>query len=186
MRWIALALGLVLGGCSVSSAVSSGHNTALDSVDLLSMTDRMARSVAAESRVNEAYLRRGPLNVVCQPVENNLTGEVLPAGQAEVFVARVRYLLSKHEPQKFTWVMNRDSYYRLRNRELDVDLGPSPDRIQPEYALTARFSSLTDEDSRRRSAAYLCVYQLASIRDGTVLWTDKYEVKKTAVKGMLD
>jgi hypothetical protein len=170
----------------VSSAVSSGHNTALDSVDLVSMTDLMARSLAAEPRVNEAYAKRGALNVVVQRVENNLTGEILPAGQAEVFVARVRYLLSKHEPQKFTWVMNRDSYYRLRGKELDVDLGPAPERIQPEYALVARFSSLADEDLRRRSAAYLCVYQLTSIKDGTVLWTDKYEVKKTAVKGMLD
>jgi len=183
--WL-LAMSALVGGCSVSSAVSSGHNTALDSVDLVSMTDLMARSLAAEPRVNEVYAKRGPLNVVCQPVENNLTGEILPAGQAEVFVARVRYLLSKHEPQKFTWVMNRDSYYRLRGRELDVDLGPAPERIQPEYALVARFSSLADESSRRRTEAYLCVYQLTSIRDGAVIWTDKYEVKKTAVKGMLD
>src|SRR5688500_2000462 len=122
MRWALVLLMLVGAGCSVSSAVSHGHNTALDSVDLVTMTDQMARSLAGESRVNEAYAKRGPLNVVVQPVENNLTGEILPAGQAEVFVARVRYLLSKHEPQKFTWVMNRDSYYRLRNKELDVDL----------------------------------------------------------------
>ena len=58
-------------------------------------------ALAAEPRVNEIYTNRGPLNVVCQPAENNLTGEILPAGQAEVFVARVRYLLSKHEPQKW-------------------------------------------------------------------------------------
>jgi hypothetical protein len=51
MRWILVFLGL-MSGCSVSSAVSSGHNTALDSVDLVSMTDRMARSLAAEPRVN--------------------------------------------------------------------------------------------------------------------------------------
>jgi len=177
---------LLLSGCSVSSAVSSGHNTALDSVDLVTMTDQMARNLAAEPRVDEAYAKRGSLNVVVQPVENNLTGEILPTGQAEVFVARVRYLLSKHEPQKFTWVMNRDSFYRLRNRELDVDLGPAPERVSPEYALVARVSSLADENSKGRSAAYLCVYQLTSIKDGTVLWTDKYEVKKTAVKGMLD
>jgi len=186
MRWVLVALTLILGGCSVSSAVSSGHNTALDSVDLVTMTDQMARSLAAEPRVTDAYTKHGSLNVVCQPVENNLTGEILPSGQAEVFVARVRYLLSKHEPQKFTWVINRDSYYRLRQKELDVDLGPAPERIQPEYALVARFSSLADENINRRSAAYLCVYQLTSIKDGTVLWTDKYEVKKTAVKGMLD
>ncbi len=179
-----MAMGL--GGCSVSSAVSSGHNTALDSVDLVSMTDLMARSLASEPKVAEVYAKRGALRVVVQAVENHLTGEILPAGQGEVFVARVRYLLSKHEPQKFVWVMNRDSYYRLRNREVDVDLGPAPERIQPEYALVARFSSLADESSKRRSAAYLCVYQLTSIRDGEVMWTDRYEVKKTAVKGFLD
>src|SRR5258706_5951918 len=100
MRWILVALGLVLGGCSVSSAVSSGHNTALDSVDLVSMTDRMARSLAAEPRVNELYAKRGALNVVCQPVENNLTGEILPAGQAGGFVARVRDLPRQNPPQQ--------------------------------------------------------------------------------------
>src|SRR5215212_11425146 len=111
MRWALVLLGLMSAGCSVSSAVSSGHNTALDSVDLVSMTDLMARSIAAESRVQEAYASRGPLSIVVQPVENNLTGEILPAGQAEAFVARVRFLLSKHDPQKYVWVMNRDSYY---------------------------------------------------------------------------
>ena len=181
-----LLLLVFAGGCSVSSAVSSGHNTALDSVDLVSMTDQMARSIAGESRVQEAYAKRGPLSIVVQPVENNLTGEILPAGQAEAFVARVRYLLSKHDPQRYVWVMNRDSYYRLRQKELDVDLGPAPEKVQPEYALWARFSSLTDESSKRRTAAYLCVYQLTSMKDGVVLWTDRYEVKKTAVKGMLD
>ena len=186
MRWALLSLIFICGGCAVSSAVSSGHNTALDAVDLVSMTEQMARSMSAEPRINEAFAKNGSLNVVCQPVENNLTGEILPSGQAELFVARVRFLLSRHDPQKFTWVMNRDSYYRLRNKELDVDLGPAPERVQPEYALVARFSSLADEDIRHRSAAYLCVYQLTSIRDGSVLWTDKYEVKKTAVKGMLD
>jgi Peptidoglycan-synthase activator LpoB len=185
-RGIAIALVLALGGCGVSSAVSHGHNTALDGVDLVSMTDQMARSIAAEERVAVAYAKNGPLKIVVQPVENHLTGEILPAGQAEMFTARVRFLLSRHEPAKFVWVMNRDSYYRLRQRELDVDLGPEPGRVQPEYALVARFSSLTDESSRSRTAAYLCVYQLTNMRDGMVIWTDRYEVKKTAVKGMFD
>jgi len=59
-------------------------------------------------------------------------------------------------------------------------------RVQPEYALTARFSSITDESSKHRSSYYLCVYNLTDINTGQTLWTDKYEVKKTAVKGFLD
>src|SRR5436853_7667455 len=99
MSWSWLLIGtitLATAGCSVSSAVSSGHNTALDSVDLVSMTDLMARSIAGESRVQEVYARHGALSIVVQPVENNLTGEILPAGQAEAVVARVRYLMSQH------------------------------------------------------------------------------------------
>jgi hypothetical protein len=173
---------MLLGGCA--SAVSSGHNTALDSVDLVQMTDAMARSLAGEGRVNNALQRSGKLTVVVQPVENRLTGEVLPPGQAEAFVARVRALLSKHAPDKFAWCMNRDDFYKLRGREIDP--GPDPDRVQPEYALTARFMSLTDESSHHRTAAYLCSYSLTSLKTGDVLWMDKYEVKKMAVKGFLD
>jgi hypothetical protein len=181
-----LAFLLLASGCTVATAVSSGHNTALDSVDLVGMTDQMSRSIAGAPQVHEAVAKKGTLTIVVQPVENQLTGEILPAGQAEAFTGRVRSLLSKHAPDRFTWVMNRDAFNRLRQRELDFDLGPSPEKIQPEYALVARFQSLTDESSKRRTAAYLCVYQLTNIKDGTVLWTDRYEVKKTAVKGFLD
>ena len=116
-----------------------------------------------------------------------MTAEVLPRGPAEAFTARVRTLLSKHNPGQFEWIMNRDAYYRLRQQELaGVELGPSPDAVNPQYALTAKFSSLTAEDSKRRSSYYLCVYELTDLQHRTLLWSDKYEVKKIAVKGFLD
>lgn len=187
MRYLALILlATLVSGCSVSTAVSSGHNTALDAADLQTMTDQMAMSIGGSDKVREAISQKGKLLVVVQPVENRLTGEVLPQGPAEAFTARVRYLLSKHAADRFTWVMNRDAFYRLREQELDVELGPAPDRVQPEYALTAIFSSLADENAKRRTSAYLCVYQLTSLKDGTLLWTDKYEVQKKAVKKFLD
>ncbi|MGA2496273.1 MAG: hypothetical protein ABSH20_00945 [Tepidisphaeraceae bacterium] len=177
---------LGMAGCAENTAVSHGHNTALDSVDMVSMTDQMARSMAGDERVRQTIARKGKLVVVVQPVENQLTGEILPAGQAELFTARVRMLLSKHAPESFTWVMNRDAFYRLQARERDLDLGPAPERAQPEFALTATFRSLTDETTKRRTAAYLCVYELTNLNDRTLVWNDRYEVKKTAVKGFLD
>jgi hypothetical protein len=179
---ILLGGAMLLGGCA--SAVSSGHNTALDSMDLVQMTDQMARSLSGNGRIADVIAKGGQLTIVVQPVENRLTGEVLPPGQAEAFVARVRTLLSKHAPDRFAWCMNRDDFYKMRGRE--IDLGPDPDRVQPEYALTARFMSITDESSKGRSAAYLCSYSLTSLKTSDVLWMDKYEVKKTAVKGFLD
>ena len=174
----------LISGCA--SAVAAGHNTALDSVDLVRMTDDMAARIVADPEV-QSGLARGAMKVVVQPVENRMEAEILPRGPAEAFTARVRTLLAKHAPNQFVWVMNRDAYYRLRGRELEgVELGPAPEAVNPDYALTATFSSLTSEDPRRRSAYYLCVYELTDLSLRNVLWTGSYEVKKLAVKGFLD
>lgn len=193
-RFGSLAVGLlafsvfhVLGAGGCTSAVQSGHNTALDSVDLLAMTDDMAMKIGGDQEVSRTYQEHGPLKIVVQPVVNEMTAEILPRGPAEAFTARVRMLLSRHAPERFTWIMNRDAWYRLRNREIEgIDPGPSPNAVNPQYALTATFRSLTNEDPHRRSAYYLCVYELTNLHDRTVLWTGSYEVKKSAVKGFLD
>ncbi len=185
-RCVAASVGLCLALVGCASAVQSGRSTALDSVDLVSMTNDMAMKMLADPEVQRAIDGEGRLRVVVQPVENLMTAEVLPRGPAEAFTARLRSLLARHAPQHFTWVMNRDAFYRLRGREMDVDLGPSPEAINPRYALVARFRSLTNESSRGRSSYYLCVYELSDLDDRSVLWTDKYEVKKSVVKGFLD
>lgn len=176
----------LFAGCA--SAVSAGHNTALDSVDLTSMTDDMAHKIMASPAVQRALAQNGKLKVVVQPVENRMVAEILPRGAAEAFTGRVRALLSEFAPDQFTWLMNRDDFNALRRRERDLNfqLGPSPDAIQPEYALVARFNSTTTEDPKHRASYYLCIYELTNIQDRTSLWTGKYEVKKTALKGFMD
>jgi hypothetical protein len=171
---------------SCETAVEKGRNTALDTVDLLQMTDDMAMKLQADPSVQDEIRKHGALKIVVEPVKNEMTAEVLPRGPAEAFTGRVRSLLSKHAPDQFVWVMNRDTFYRMRGKELDFDLGPSPDAIDPEYALTAKFSTLTNEDAKRRSEYYLCVYELTDLSHRNVLWTDKYEVKKAVVKEFLD
>ena len=95
------------------------------------MTDKMAASIAADPRVQQAAGEQGSLRVVVEPVQNEMEAEILPRGQAEAFIARVRYLLSKHNPSSFTWIMNRDDFYELRKRELDVPLARPPRRSTP-------------------------------------------------------
>lgn len=177
---------LLLAAVGCSSEIKTGKSTALSGIDLVQMTDDMAMKIAGDPDVQLEIENVGPLKIVVEPVENAMTAEVLPRGPAEAFTGRVRSLLSRHSPQRFVWVMNRDAFYRMRDQELDFDLGPSPDAINPEYALTAKFSSLTSEDAKRRSAYYLCVYQLTDLSKRRILWTDKYEVKKKTVKGFLD
>ncbi|MDB5297598.1 MAG: hypothetical protein JWO31_3581 [Phycisphaerales bacterium] len=150
------------------------------------MTDQMAASIVADPDVQAAIVKEGSLRVVLQPVENRMTGEVLPRGEAEAFVARVRALLTKRARGQFTWVVNRETFYRLRATELEGQLGPSPDAVDPRYCLWAQFYSLTREDAGRRSSSYLCTFELTDLERRSTLWTDKYEVKKVAVKGFLD
>src|SRR5437899_11571672 len=85
-------------GCT--SAVQSGTNTALSGVDLVQMTDDMAMKIAGDSQVQAAIAKEGRLKVVILPVENRMRAEVLPQGQAEAFVARVRTLLARHAPER--------------------------------------------------------------------------------------
>jgi len=194
-RWRTVALAGLLAllassgaGCA-ANALAVGQVAALDSFDLQKMTDDMAMKLASDPEVLAEVARNGPLTVVVQPVENRLSGEVLPRGQAEAFTARVRLLLSRSAPGRFTWVMNRDAFYNLRGRELDLgvdDLGPAPEAVSPRFALTATFTSLADVDPRRRSAYYYCLYQLTSLEDRGILWSGSYEVRKVAVKGFLD
>ena len=184
-----LCLSVFICGCfsSCTSAVQSGHNTALSGDDLVKMTDDMAMKIAADPDVQAEINQHAPLAIVVEPVENRMRAEVLPRGPAEAFTGRVRTLLAKQRIDKFLWVMNRDAFYHLRKRELDdVDLGPEPGRVQPQYALTATFSSLADEDPKHRSSYYLCVFDLTDIQRRTKLWTGSYEVKKVAVKGFGD
>jgi hypothetical protein len=180
------ALCILIAGCG--TATSHGKGTALDHIDLINMTDDMARKIAADPEVQAAIAANGPMKIVVMPVENQMTGEILPRGPAMTFVSRIRALLARKNDGRFTWIANKDVYRAMQQRELEpgTDLGPDPSTTNPEYSLNAIFSSLTKENADRRSSYYLCEYQLTNLKDRTVLWTDKYELKKIAVKGYLD
>ena len=140
----------LLTGCGANTAVSHGKNTALDAANLEEMTQKMTDAILREANIQSALADKCKLRIVIQPVENKMIGEVLPRGEKELFVARLRSLLQERAPNQFTWVMNRDNWHAIRDKELDP--GPDPVRVQPEYALTARFSSITDESSKHRSS----------------------------------
>ena len=110
--WL-LAPGSWLLSCGCQSAVQTGHNTALDAVDLVTMTNDMAMKMRGDPNVEREIQEHGPLKIVVEPVRNQLTAEVLPRGPAEAFTGRVRSLLAKQSPESFVWVMNRDAFYRL-------------------------------------------------------------------------
>ncbi len=184
MKWLVCLL--ALAGLACQSAVKTGRSTSLSGIDLVKMTDDMAAKIGSDPAVNGAFASKGPLKVVVTPVVNNLRAEVIPRGAANAFTGRVRALLGRHAPERFTWIMNRDAFVYLRANERGIDAGPNPDTVQPEYALTAIFSSLGEENRKRREQFYVCVFELTNIQDRTLLWSGSYEIKKEAVRDFLD
>ena len=185
MRYVVLMLAMTLAGCG--NAVRTGTSAALSGFDLEEIATTMAQSIAADPEVQAAQASEGPLTVVVLPVENRLRGQVLPLGQARAFTASVRQLLSEAQPDGFTWVNNRDTFYALRRRELEgFDPGPAPEAVSPEYALQATFTSLANDNRRYRTSDYVCDFSLVSLQDRQVLWADAYNVRKFADKNFLD
>ena len=184
------AFALLTSAFGCASAVSAGQSAALSGGDLIRMTDDMAMKIAADPNVRAAIAAGGPLKVVVRPVENKMRATVLPEGEAVAFTGRVRNRLAKMAPGDFAWINNRDAFYQLRARELtgqdEIDPGPSPEAINPQYALTATFDSLTTENAARRSSYYLCAFRLTDLDDRQILWTAAYELKKVAKKQFLD
>lgn len=174
---------------SCGPAISSDAKTSfLTTDDLITMTDNMASSIASSPQVAAATQGRS-ITIVMKGVDNR-TAEIIPSPGKDVFVARVRGLLtSKPElRQRFIFVLNKQSFETLKQQEgyTDAQLGPDADRLVPQYALKAIFYSLTNADEKRRSDYYLCTYQLTSIATGEKLWEGQYETKKAIAKGFLD
>jgi len=173
-----------LAGCA-ENAIKENKTTFLSADDLVAMTDKMARELAADSKVAQIP---GPLTIVIKPVINE-TNEILRDGQAEMFVLRVETALAKHPElrSRFVFVINRDDYNKLRKEE--VGDYPSEDRIVPGYALYAKFQVDTHVSSQARSDSYLCTYFLTRINGantGEQVWSGDYETHKHEKKQFLD
>lgn len=175
-RWTAvIAWGLVvaagvLGGCGGPRV----QTTRLTAVDLVAMTDKMAASLARADAVVDRTADDPQWRIAADRLVNR-THDIIPDREKELFLARLRALLSRS-----TLPEARNIVF-LREAELS-----GPDRATPTHALTATFDAMTHDRRLRRSDAYLCAFQLIDLRDETVIWEDRYEVKRTVVRSRFD
>jgi hypothetical protein len=187
---LSAALCLLAAACNTTAVNKDAKTTQLDSYDMVTMTNQMADSIIADARIHAAWAA-GPLKIVIKPVEN-LTNDIIPDNQGELFVARLQSLLSKQPGlrERFVWCINRADYEKLRKEEIpEAKLGPSEDRIIPEYALYAEFHADTRVTRSTRSDTYLCVYKLTRIsngNEGAILWSGEYQTSKAVQRGFLD
>ncbi len=183
-----IALVMAVSGCAGPALNPDMRNTFLDSHDLVVMTDKMASSIAADPVIAQLTAHR-PMIIVLTEMKNK-TDEIIPRAQGDIFLHRVRALLTAHQSlrRQFIFVLNKATYQRLAaQKELGTaQLGPRADRVQPGYALQATFYSDTKVAPEYRSDYYLCTFFLTNIHTGQIIWEGSYETKKAVHSGFLD
>ncbi len=186
----AVLVGAALAGCNKDAINTDRQSTFLNADDLKAMTDQMAQSIISDQIVQQE-MAQGPLRVVVKPVINE-TSEIITDNRKEMFVHRLQGLLSQNGAMRgrFTWVINREDYEKLRKEEIpESQLGPTEERVNPDYALYAHFVSDTRATTKTRQDVYLCQYELVRLTGaatGKGVWTGQYETSKNIKKGFLD
>lgn len=189
-RLAAMLCLVCLAGCETTAVNKDRQTTFLDADDMVAMTNKMAQSIIADPRI-QAATAAGPMRIVIRPVDNYTNG-IIPGNEAQLFVARLQGLLASRPELsgRFVWCVNRIDYEKLRREEIpESKIGPSEDRILPEYQLYAEFHSDTNVTRKTRSDIYLCQYKLTKISgggEGMIFWNGQYETSKAIKKGFLD
>lgn len=177
---------LVVGGCGGLNR--NMQSTVLSGRDLVAMTDKMAAAIASDTHI-AALTARGPIVIVLTPL-NNMTNEIIPRSQGDIFLHRVRVLLTAQPSlrSRFVFVLNPQTYKHLLAQQglARGDLGGQAALLEPGYALQATFYSDTKANGYARSDYYLCTYRLTNIVTGELVWEGTYEVKKAVTASFLE
>ena len=179
-RLTCLVVLLLLVGCGPPKV----RTTFLRSVDLIDMTDRMARSFAADEVIGQRTADDHPWVISVYRVVNH-TNQIIPDREKWLYLARLRAVLAQSDladERSIVWIIPPERWHIVAD-ELDVAEEPYGLRMDPTHLLTAEFLALTNTSAAGRSDAYLCDYQLLDLDTGRIVWEDKWEVKR-AVSGL--
>jgi hypothetical protein len=167
---------LALGGCGGPPKIQT---TFLRSVDLIDMTDKMAQSFANNDVIGKRTPSDTPWVISINRVANN-TNQIIPDREKWLYVGRLRAVLAQSDLAKqrsIVWVIPPERW-PIVAEELGVSKEPYGLRMNPTHQLTADFGALTNTSGKGRSDAYVCDYQLFDLNSGTIMWEDKWEVKR--------
>jgi PBP1b-binding outer membrane lipoprotein LpoB len=176
----------VVAACSIALAACSApqiNNTRLASSDVVTMTDQMTQSLMARKNVGSRTPGSTPWIVTMDRVINK-SNDIIPDGEKWAFVNRLRAQLAQSPAMRernIQFVVPPAQANELNAREQAGTM-----RAKPTHALTATFYSITNASRGGRSDAYLCAFQLVDLKDDTIVWEDKYEVKRSVARNAFD
>lgn len=195
----ALAAGsALLAGCATSAGVRNPSGvpvtemrpdergfvagTGVESQDLVTVTDKMARSIIGIPQIARA--QHAP-SVVLEPVVNNTRFPI----NKDMFLTRIRVMLNSKAAGQVSF-LDREMMKTLeRERELkrsgQVQASADPNVVEfggADYFLTGKLEGLTTRTSQGTGDYILYTFRLTDARTSRIVWEDAYEVKKQGLE----
>lgn len=156
--------------------------TGIESQDLVSVTDKMARSILAIPQIARAQT---PPSVVLDPVVNNTR---FPLNK-DIFLTRIRTQLNSKAAGQVSF-LDREMMKTLeRERELkrsgQVTASADPNVTEfagADYFLTGKLDGMTTKTSAGMSDYVLYSFRLTDARTSRIVWEDTAEIKKQGLE----
>lgn len=156
--------------------------TGIESQDLVSVTDKMARSILSIPEIAQA--RTAPY-VVIDPVRNDTRFPI----NKDLFTDRIRIQLNSKATGRVKFLA-RDRMQALEHeRQLkqsgQVTASADPNVVEfrgADYFLTGKLGGLTTRTSQGTSDYILYSFQLINARTSEIVWEDSAEIKKQGLE----
>ena len=156
--------------------------TGIESQDLVSVTDKMARSIIGSPQIARA--QNAP-SIVLEPVVNNTRFPI----NKDAFLTRIRVMLNSKAAGHVSF-LDREMMKTLeRERELkrtgQVTASADPNVVEfggADYFLTGKLEGSTTKASTGISDYVLYTFRLTDARTSRIVWEDFAEIKKQGLE----
>lgn len=156
--------------------------TGIESQDLVSVTDKMARSIIGIPEIARAQAKP---YIVLDPVVNNTRFPI----NKDIFLTRIRTQLNSKATGRVSF-LDREMMKTLeRERALkqsgQVTASSDPNVVEfrgADYFLTGKLDGLTTRTSAGTSDYVLYSFRLTSARTSEIVWEDSAEIKKQGLE----
>lgn len=189
---VALSAGCASSGVKNPSGVSVTHmnadeqgfvaGTGIESQDLVSVADKMARSILSIPQITNAPT---PPVVVLDPVENKTRFPI----NKDIFLTRIRAQLNSKSFGKVQFLARERmaALEKERNLKREGAVTASSDPAVQEfkgadYFLTGSLEGLSTRTSKGTSDYVLYAFHLINARTSVIVWEDMAEIKKQGLE----
>ncbi len=156
--------------------------TGIESQDLVSVTDKMARSILGIPQIARAQT---PPSVVLDPVVNNTRFPI----NKDIFLTRLRTQLNSKAAGQVSFIDRELMKSLERERDLkrngQVTASADPNVVEfagADYFLTGKLDGMTTKTSAGMSDYVLYSFRLTDARTSRIVWEDVAEIKKQGLE----